>query len=228
MVVVRFLGFVGLASLLFSYGSAVARAEDNAVVLERARVVRWWFQGNQATPLAPSDTYDCFLGGVGGRFEGGGELVLVYESSYNGQPYWFVGGSSYQAGVRGLAICVPISTANSDNSEIAEQLESVDSRLVGVEDVLPNVTEQIGLLNNQIAKISADLQTLSAKLQTTNAVSEELADGLKSLQEKTRSIGAGLEVMSEQVYSNTQSIEDMKPLVYAPNRNSMLVSGKMK
>lgn len=228
MVVVRFSGLLGLILLLVYSGSVKAQVEDGTVELERARVFRWWYQGSQATPLAPSDTYDCFLGGVGGRFEGGGELVLVYQSSYNGQPYWFVGGSSYQVGVRGLAICVPIGTGSGDNTEIVEKLENFDSRLVGLEDALPNVTEQIGLLSKQLAQVSAEVQALSAKLQASSEVSDKLAGELKSLQDTTISLGGELQVIASQVNLNTQAVDEIKPLVYAPNRNSMLASAKKK
>lgn len=64
----------------------------------------WWYQGNLPVTLGSINDRYCFLTGVQGKFEGGGEYVRVYQEA--GQ--WKLGGQSYQHGVGAQAACIPL------------------------------------------------------------------------------------------------------------------------
>jgi hypothetical protein len=61
-----------------------------------------WEQGKEATDLGSAEDRACFLTGMQGRFEGGGEWVLV--TVRDGR--WILDGASQQAGVGATARCV--------------------------------------------------------------------------------------------------------------------------
>jgi hypothetical protein len=64
----------------------------------------WWYQGNAPVILGSINDVFCFLTDVQGRFEGGGEVVKVYQEG----GWWKLGGQSYQEGVGGRAACIPL------------------------------------------------------------------------------------------------------------------------
>ena len=61
-----------------------------------------WGQGQRPVRMAPTSHAVCFLTGVQGQFEGGGEWVRVYASG----GYWYLGGGSAQRDVQARAICI--------------------------------------------------------------------------------------------------------------------------
>lgn len=62
-----------------------------------------WSQGNSATFLDTVNNRACFLTGVTGNSQGGGESVHV--TNFGVQQYWYLTGTSAQAGVAGNARC---------------------------------------------------------------------------------------------------------------------------
>ena len=64
-----------------------------------------WSQGSHPVAMGPAASQTCFLTGVTGDFEGGGEYVRTYVVADT----WYLGGGSMQAGVAAYARCVPIS-----------------------------------------------------------------------------------------------------------------------
>ncbi len=62
-----------------------------------------WNQGWGDTPMRPHADHFCFLTRVSGNFDGAGEMVRIYQ---NGS-YWYLGGTSQQAGVSANATCIP-------------------------------------------------------------------------------------------------------------------------
>lgn len=69
-----------------------------------AAVSPWWYQGNLPVTLGGINDVFCFLTEVQGRFEGGGEMVRVYQEA----GLWKLGGQSYQHGVGARAACIPL------------------------------------------------------------------------------------------------------------------------
>jgi hypothetical protein len=63
-----------------------------------------WNQGDAPVRMGPADSQTCFLTGVTGDFEGGGESVHAYVVADS----WYLGGSSLQGGVAAFARCVPV------------------------------------------------------------------------------------------------------------------------
>lgn len=61
-----------------------------------------WKQGQQAQPMASSNTSVCGLSKMQGKFEGGGERVAAYVSGNS----WSLGGSSAQVDVATAAYCL--------------------------------------------------------------------------------------------------------------------------
>jgi hypothetical protein len=62
-----------------------------------------WYQGWGPVPMGSTSDRFCFLTEVQGRFAGGGEAVHVYISGGG----WWLGGSSFQVGVKASALCIP-------------------------------------------------------------------------------------------------------------------------
>ena len=63
----------------------------------------YWSQGSSPVYMGNTSDRFCFLTRVGGKFEGSGEWVQAYISGSG----WWLGGSSYQAGVHAHALCIP-------------------------------------------------------------------------------------------------------------------------
>jgi hypothetical protein len=63
----------------------------------------FWTQGQAPVPLYSAGYYSCFLTGLSGDFEGGGEVVRTFVDD---KGWFFLGGSSGQSGVWATARCV--------------------------------------------------------------------------------------------------------------------------
>lgn len=72
-----------------------------------------WRQGRSAVQMIRVSEGICYLVYVTGRFEGGGETVSIYASG----DYWFLGGSSRQAGIGARARCWRFPTFGADQDE---------------------------------------------------------------------------------------------------------------
>jgi hypothetical protein len=70
-----------------------------------------WNQGSADVYLASASTHVCVLTRLKGDFDGGGEKVLVYQA--NGS--WYLGGTSKQSGIGGVAYCYAMSAFVSPN-----------------------------------------------------------------------------------------------------------------
>jgi len=62
-----------------------------------------WSQGQASVPMGSSAELFCFLTKIQGKFEGGGEVVRIFDSGGS----WWLGGGSAQAGVSASALCIP-------------------------------------------------------------------------------------------------------------------------
>ena len=110
-------GHVTSIRLLIQDGHWVAQASDilsgatvggNAACLETGSGAGGdteeysWLQGSPATTMQTTDNYACFLSGIQGVFQGGGESVTIGSSGTN----YILSGSSQQTGVGAYARCI--------------------------------------------------------------------------------------------------------------------------
>jgi hypothetical protein len=86
-------------------GEVLARTEQ---AVSASQEYYWSQYSSGAVPLGPKWDRVCFLTGVQGRFEGGGESVHVFISGDS----WYLGGNSWQTGVAGRARCIPVGGEN--------------------------------------------------------------------------------------------------------------------
>ena len=206
-------GKILLAVLLLGLVAPSSKAETS----ERIRVMRWWYQGQPAVPLASALEYDCFLGAVGGRFEGGGELVRIYLSTQNGEPYWFIGGLSQQAGVKGYAICVPISEFPEEDEESVTRAEisEIQGKVQTLESLAENLAGQTDSLTSQTTTISQSVSRVESK---SDAVAREVADNSESI----RAFTTAQDDLTNQIEQLRSDVQKLQELMATPNRNSII------
>jgi hypothetical protein len=76
---------------------AAAACVSASGITEEAR----WEQGQEPIELHDATTHACFLTGVAGRFEGGGEVLSLIRSGH-----WYLSGASLQPELAGSARCM--------------------------------------------------------------------------------------------------------------------------
>lgn len=82
------------------------RAQDPTATLAKPRVVRW-SHGDSAIRLLPADKSFCYVSGIGGNFEGGGESVRIWVDDGT----WWVGGYSCQPSLWVEVTCIEFVSA---------------------------------------------------------------------------------------------------------------------
>jgi hypothetical protein len=88
---------------------APAAIPDGQVQAQATGVLTYvWYQSTPRIRLMSIDRGFCYLVGISGKFEGFGESVLVTFGAGSDR-YWYLGGTSAQAGVAARARCVPYS-----------------------------------------------------------------------------------------------------------------------
>lgn len=88
--------FIGLLAASFVHAKS---CPNPAAPFERF----YWGQGQPSQRIAGSEKHICWLGGVQGKFAGGGEQVDVLERA----GFWVLEGNSSQSGVAASAFCIP-------------------------------------------------------------------------------------------------------------------------
>ena len=81
----------------------VDRVQEPAAPFAKPRVVRW-SHGDSPIPLLPANQGFCYISGMGGNFQGGGEGVRIWIDDGT----WWLGGHSCQPSLWVEATCLKL------------------------------------------------------------------------------------------------------------------------